>query len=232
MRKGLTANDTVFIVHGRTTLNPRIFLVSRTCSRERRGAASGTLEVANITRVFAQPCPKRLGYSEVHFAFSTVKWPARQPSAPSPERRDEASYLLPPPFFSLCWLPPFAPFPFSSLPCVHALSFATLLLLPDYASSTFSRLLHTIHDVLVSSFQLSVFSRPGSSLLHMFSLSLSLFSLGSLSLPLSLASWVILRNAWETPRISRQAKESKKRDFQRRQPCKFWCLVGEGLWGD
>lgn len=45
MGKGLTANDTVFIMH-RRTLNRRIFLVSRTCSRERRGAVSGVLEVA------------------------------------------------------------------------------------------------------------------------------------------------------------------------------------------
>lgn len=45
MNKRLTANDTVFIMY-RRMLNPRIFLVSRTCSRERRGALSGTLEVA------------------------------------------------------------------------------------------------------------------------------------------------------------------------------------------
>ena len=45
MGKGLTANDTVFIMH-RRTLNRRIFLVSRTCSRERRGAVSGALGVA------------------------------------------------------------------------------------------------------------------------------------------------------------------------------------------
>lgn len=71
-RKGLTANDTVFIVHdGRTTLNPRIFLVSRTCSRERGGAASGTLEAGSNITECAQVYPKRLdgGYSEVHFAF-------------------------------------------------------------------------------------------------------------------------------------------------------------------
>ncbi|KAG7208244.1 hypothetical protein KM043_016590 [Ampulex compressa] len=68
----LTANDTVFVVH-RRTLNPRIFLVSRTCSRERRGAMSGALEARGTVEDVEYP---KVEYSKVHFAFArpaTVK---------------------------------------------------------------------------------------------------------------------------------------------------------------
>lgn len=50
MGRELTANDTVFIMHGRM-LKPRIFLVGRTCSREHRDVVSGALEAVTHLRV-------------------------------------------------------------------------------------------------------------------------------------------------------------------------------------
>lgn len=142
MRKGLTANDTVFIVHGRTTLNPRIFLVSRTCSRERRGAASGTLEVGNITEC-AQAYPKRLGYSEVHFAFQ------RWSDPPDSHQRLGNAETRPVTFFRLSILFPL----FVSLPRISLF----------FASVSAGRYPATALLSVVPSFRLWFFSRSFSS---------------------------------------------------------------------